>query len=120
MIIGNSKLKELNLSRNLTTLMLIAVYANYVGPSVMTDANSERFLICDERITENDRCVIRIIGIHCNRCYEISLHDQGVISENIQLLFSRYTCTLIYSDDLLIRTGLFPFHISGLKSFPDY
>ena len=31
----------------------------------MTDANSEGFPICDERITENDRCVIKIIGIHC-------------------------------------------------------
>ena len=40
------------------------VYANYIGPSVMTDANSEGFPICDERITENDRCVIKIIGIH--------------------------------------------------------
>ena len=40
------------------------VYANYIGPSVMTDANSEGFPLCDERITENDRCVIKIIGIH--------------------------------------------------------
>ena len=40
------------------------VYANYIGPSVMTDANSEGFPICDERITENDRCVTKIIGIH--------------------------------------------------------
>ena len=31
----------------------------------MTDANSEGFPICDERITENDQCVIKIIGIHC-------------------------------------------------------
>ena len=38
-----------------------AVYANYID---MTDANSEGFLKCDERITENDRCVIKIIGIH--------------------------------------------------------
>ena len=45
---------------------LISVYANYIGPSVMTDANSEGFPICDERITENDRCVIKIIGIHCD------------------------------------------------------
>ena len=42
------------------------VYANYIGPSVMTDANSEGFPICNERITENDRCVIKIIGIHWN------------------------------------------------------
>ena len=41
------------------------VYANYIGPSVMTDANCEGFPICDDRITENDRCVIKIIGIHC-------------------------------------------------------
>ena len=41
------------------------VYAIYIGPSFMTDANSEGFPICDERITENDRCVIKIIGIHC-------------------------------------------------------
>ena len=45
---------------------MISVYANYIGPSVMTDANSEGFPICDERITENDRCVIKIIGIHCD------------------------------------------------------
>ena len=46
-----------------------AVYANYIGPSVMTDANSEGFPICDEteRITENDQCVIKIIGIHWDR-----------------------------------------------------
>ena len=31
----------------------------------MTDANYEGFPICDDRITENDRCVIKIIGIHC-------------------------------------------------------
>ena len=24
----------------------------------------ERFPICDDKITENDRCVIKIIGIH--------------------------------------------------------
>ena len=30
----------------------------------MTDANCEGFPICDDRITENDRCVIKIIGIH--------------------------------------------------------
>ena len=42
----------------------ITVYANYIGPSVMTGANSEGFPICNERITENDRCVIKIIGIH--------------------------------------------------------
>ena len=27
-------------------------------------ANCEEFPICDDRITENDRCVIKIIGIH--------------------------------------------------------
>ena len=26
----------------------------------------ERFPICDDKITENDRCVIKIIGIHCS------------------------------------------------------
>ena len=42
-----------------------SVYANYIGPSIMTDANSEGFPVCDERITdENDWCVIKIIGIH--------------------------------------------------------
>ena len=35
-----------------------------IGPSVMTDANCEGFPIYD-RITENDRWVIKIIGIHC-------------------------------------------------------
>ena len=44
------------------------VYANYIGPSVMTDANREGFPICDDRITENDRCVIKIIGIHWDPC----------------------------------------------------
>ena len=42
----------------------LSVYANYIGPSVMTDANCEGFPICDDRITERDRCVIKIIGIH--------------------------------------------------------
>ena len=37
----------------------------YIGPSVMNDANCEGFPICDDRITENDRCVIKINGIHC-------------------------------------------------------
>ena len=50
---------------------LITVYANYIGPSVMTDANSEGFPTCDERITENDRCVIKIIGIHCNHAQHV-------------------------------------------------
>ena len=45
--------------------ILKSVYANYIGPSVMTDANFEGFPICDERISENDQCVIKIIGIHC-------------------------------------------------------
>ena len=44
----------------------IPVYANYIGPSVMADANCEKFTICDDRITENDRCFIKIIGIHCH------------------------------------------------------
>ena len=44
----------------------VAVYANYIGPSVMTDANCEGFPICDDRITENDRCVVKIVGIHWN------------------------------------------------------
>ena len=30
----------------------------------MTDGNCEGFRICDDRITENDWCVIKIIGIH--------------------------------------------------------
>ena len=42
----------------------ITVYANYIGPSVMTDAYCEGFPICDNKITINDRCVIKIIGIH--------------------------------------------------------
>ena len=45
----------------------LAVYANYIGPSVMTDANCEGFSIFDYRITENDRCVRKIIGIHWAR-----------------------------------------------------
>ena len=31
----------------------------------MTDANCEGFTICDDRITENDQCFIKIIGMHC-------------------------------------------------------
>ena len=46
-------------------IMANTVYANYISPSVMTDANSKGFPICDERITENDQYVIKIIGIHC-------------------------------------------------------
>ena len=42
-----------------------SVYANYMGPSVLTDANLEGFPICDDRITENDLWVIKVIGIHC-------------------------------------------------------
>ena len=63
------------------------VYANYIGPSVMTDANYEGFPICDDRITENDQCVIKIIGIHCNTyLYQTyhktnSIHFQGQWSE---------------------------------------
>ena len=45
--------------------VILSVYANYIGPSVMTDANCEGFPTCDDRITENDKCVIKIIGIHC-------------------------------------------------------
>ena len=45
--------------------MVSTVYANYIGPSVMTDANCEGFPMCNDRITKNDRCVIKIIGIHC-------------------------------------------------------
>ena len=59
--------------------IIFTVYANYIGPSVMTDANCEGFPICDDRITENDRCVIKIIGIHCihllqvgSRLFELS------------------------------------------------
>ena len=52
----------------------IPVYANYIGPLVMTDANSEGFPICDERITENDRCVIKIIGIHWYTCTYTLVH----------------------------------------------
>ena len=29
----------------------------------------ERFPICNDKITENDRCVIKIIGIHCMTLY---------------------------------------------------
>ena len=35
----------------------------------MTDANCEGFPICDDRISENDRCVKKIIGIHCMSLY---------------------------------------------------
>ena len=56
---------------------------NYIGPSVMTDANSEGFPICDERITENDRCVIKIIGIHC--IFHILKHDLHIIFQNKEI-----------------------------------
>ena len=32
--------------------ILLPVYANYIGPSVMTDAKCEGFPICDDRITK--------------------------------------------------------------------
>ena len=32
---------------------------------MQTKPTCERFPICDDKITENDRCVIKIIGIHC-------------------------------------------------------
>ena len=54
----------MSLETDIIFFLALSVYANYIGPSVMTDANSEGFPICDERITENDRCVIKIIGIH--------------------------------------------------------
>ena len=41
-----------------------AVYANYIGLLVMSNANCEGFPICNDRITENDRCVVKINGIH--------------------------------------------------------
>ena len=47
-------LKKVNI---IYTFKLFPVYANYIDPSVMTDANCEGFPIRDERITENDRCV---------------------------------------------------------------
>ena len=55
-----------------------SVYANYIGPSVMTDAYCEGFPICDNRITENDRCVINIIGIHCMTSTITHHRAQGV------------------------------------------
>ena len=45
----------------------IAAFANNISPLVMTNAKLmltyERFPICDDKITENDRCVIKKIGI---------------------------------------------------------
>ena len=32
----------------------------------------ERFPICNDKITENDRCVIKIIGIHCYHVMSVS------------------------------------------------
>ena len=63
---------ELNIDRSVCkTPWLIkinlTVYANYIGPLVMTYANCEGFPICDDRITENDRCVLEIIGIHWSK-----------------------------------------------------
>ena len=62
-----SKLKVNIKTYTETKIMYAKVYANYmyISLSVMTNANSEGFPVCDERITENDRCVIKIIGIHC-------------------------------------------------------
>ena len=50
------------------TLSEVAVYANYIGPPVMTDANSVgpvklKGSLYEDEITENDRCVIKIIGL---------------------------------------------------------
>ena len=43
----------------------------------MTDANSEGFPICDERITENDRSVIKIIGKHCMHARVVTAEFKG-------------------------------------------
>ena len=45
----------------------------YIGPSVMTEANCEGFPTCDDRITENDRCVIKIIDV-----FPIIFHVRGL------------------------------------------
>ena len=39
----------------------------------------ERFPICDDKVPENDRCVIKIIGIHC---YSINLCIYSVMSQS--------------------------------------
>ena len=64
---------------------MTTAYANYIGPSVMTDANPEGFLICDERITENDRCVMKIIGIHCDQILYLTRSD---VLNNLALCLS--------------------------------
>ena len=40
------------LLENLWNGFMKAVYANYIGPSVMTEANCEVFPICDDRILQ--------------------------------------------------------------------
>ena len=60
-----SSKSKIEIKYKIDLFLTYPVYANYIGPSVMTDANCEGFPICDDRITENDRCVIKIIGIHC-------------------------------------------------------
>ena len=68
----------------------LPVYANYIGPSVMTDAICEGFPICDDRITEYDRCVIKIIGIHCvtnSICVEFMYRTWWGVSLNLLFLW---------------------------------
>ena len=84
-------------SQNMVKSLLVSpkfwphpVYANYIGPSVMTNANCEGFPICNDRITENDRYVIKIIGIHCPP------HPLGAcdVSEVWATLRWTYKCTV--------------------------
>ena len=46
-------------------MTFVLCYQSMPITSVMTDVNCEGLPICDDRITENDRYVIKIIGIHC-------------------------------------------------------
>ena len=54
----------------------------------MTDANSEGFPICDERITENERCVIKIIGIHWHATVSIEIRTAAHQSDLYYCIFT--------------------------------
>ena len=62
----------------------------------MTDANYEGFPVCDDRITENDWCVIRIIGIHCQFPLPKSISQKGI--KNSQFAADSWSENLKYEN----------------------
>ena len=57
--------KEAGLRSPRTQLTKVQIEISVQGRHTEASRTCERFPICDDKITENDRCVIKIIGIHC-------------------------------------------------------